>query len=378
MTNDQDQQDQNTPPPNSQADGGAGADSAAPTGDAQTSPTSNTPNPSHAGQASTQAKPQSASQQNETGSGGGGTAKAKSRGKSSGDSKTRAASGKASAFFSQLFDRVTSQDYTPWLAWGGRWFDLIQRDLRQACGLLTGLPLPHSATATIAKDTPPRFYWSFPLVGVIVAGLAVAPLLILAHLPIPNFLLAASVFLLAAFLTRGLHEDGLADLADSLGGQSPKARFAIMRDSRLGTFGVLALVIIVVVHIGGLTVMIDRGMLGGFVAAAAISRAMMVLQAWMHPPASDASHDDNDLGLAASMGQPSQTVMLVSLATATLVSFLFSGGLATFLAVLLGLVVTFVMGIFTRAHLGGVNGDALGATQQITSALAMIVMVASG
>ena len=280
-------------------------------------------------------------------------------------------SGKASRFVSTLIDRILGKDLSPWL-------DLIQTDLRQACGLLTRLPLPTSATAHIKTGTAPRFYWAFPLVGVIIAGLAAAPLLLLTILPIPNFLLAVFILLLAALLTGALHEDGLADLADSLGGQSPKARLAIMRDSSIGTFGVLALVIIVVVHVGALTVMIGSNMLGGWVAAAAISRAMMVLQAWMHPPArSSGIGNSSEAGLTAVLGQPSQTVVLVCLALATLVSFIFAGGLATFLAMLIGLVVSFIMGVFTRAHLGGVTGDALGATQQITSAVAMIVMVAS-
>lgn len=280
-------------------------------------------------------------------------------------------SGKASRFVSTLIDRILGKDLSPWL-------DLIQTDLRQACGLLTRLPLPTSATAHIKTGTAPRFYWAFPLVGVIIAGLAAAPLLLLTILPIPNFLLAVFILLLAALLTGALHEDGLADLADSLGGQSPKARLAIMRDSSIGTFGVLALVIIVVVHVGALTVMIGSNMLGGWVAAAAISRAMMVLQAWMHPPArSSGIGNSSEAGLTAVLGQPSQTVVLVCLALAVLVSFIFAGGLATFLAMLIGLVVSFIMGVFTRAHLGGVTGDALGATQQITSAVAMIVMVAS-
>lgn len=298
--------------------------------------------------------------------------------KSNSQSKSNAqhaSSGKASRFVSDLIDRILGKDLSPWL-------DLIQTDLRKACGLLTRLPLPTSATARIKGGEAPRFYWAFPLVGVIIAGLSAAPLLLLNFLPIPNFLLAVFILLLAALLTGALHEDGLADLADSLGGQSPKARLAIMRDSSIGTFGVLALVIIVVVHAGALTVMIGSNMLGGWVAAAAISRAMMVLQAWMHPPARSGSQNiaqniDGEAGLTAMLGQPSQAVMLVCLALATAVSFIFAGGLATFLAMLIGLVVSFVMGVFTRAHLGGVTGDALGATQQITSAVVMIVMVAS-
>ena len=88
-------------------------------------------------------------------------------------------------------------------------------------------------------------------------------------------------------MTGGLHEDGLADTADGLaGGRDPARKLEIMRDSRLGTFGVLALVLSVGLRAAALVAMREAIYAGlALVAAHAASRALVAAAMWALPPA---------------------------------------------------------------------------------------------
>ena len=111
--------------------------------------------------------------------------------------------------------------------------------LLSATQFLTRLPVrPLSYDA----NWLPRGAKYFPLVGVLVGCLGAAVLLLASAVwpaPLPQILALAATLL----ATGALHEDGLADCADSLGGSSREKRLAIMKDSRLGTYGALALMI---------------------------------------------------------------------------------------------------------------------------------------
>src|SRR5689334_21574812 len=116
----------------------------------------------------------------------------------------------------------------------------MSRHFFVALQFLTRVPvpsLPNSAPSDLGKATA-----FFPLVGVIVgAGAAMVFVLLERVLPVPAAVLCAIAF--AAFITGGFHEDGLADTFDGFGGGWTKDRvLEIMRDSRIGTYGALALV----------------------------------------------------------------------------------------------------------------------------------------
>src|SRR5579864_5025125 len=118
----------------------------------------------------------------------------------------------------------------------GDWPD----DLLIAAAFLTRMPIP---TPAVLPGRLAQASWAFPLVGVgvgLLGGLAYA---FAAWLGLPT--LAAALIAVAgtAALTGALHEDGLADTADGFGGgATPEAKLTIMRDSRNGAYGVLALI----------------------------------------------------------------------------------------------------------------------------------------
>jgi len=166
--------------------------------------------------------------------------------------------------------------------------------------------------------------------------------------PLAGALLALAI---AALATGGLHEDGLADTADGFGGgASRESKLEIMRDSRIGSYGVLALILTL-----GLTAtaMAESASLAGFVAVGAASRAAMLLPMAFLGPARQSG-----------LGHGATLVPDVRFAAALVITALLVlpalGVLVTTLAV------TAAMMALMKAQIGGQTGDTLGATQKLT------------
>ena len=112
-------------------------------------------------------------------------------------------------------------------------------DLRLALGLLTRLPLP--STPDMARGA--QAAWAWPLAGLAPAALAALAMTLGSALGVLPGVTAALGLAVSVMVTGAMHEDGLADTADGLwGGWTPERRLEIMKDSRLGTYGVLGLV----------------------------------------------------------------------------------------------------------------------------------------
>ncbi|PYD71140.1 adenosylcobinamide-GDP ribazoletransferase [Komagataeibacter swingsii] len=231
----------------------------------------------------------------------------------------------------------------------------LRADLVCGIGLLTRLPvgwlahdgLPYSMTRSI---------WCWPLVG---AGLGACGSLLYAGLrwlgiaALPAAGWSIGMLLLAC---GGLHEDGLADMADGCGGGRDRARkLEIMRDSRVGSYGVMALVIALLVRITALAAMPGAVAIMAMPVAGALARVAMAAVLWRLPPArSD--------GLASSMagvpGHALATCMgLAGLCAAVLLPW---PRAALACAVAAGAAV--IMCLFARRQIGGQTGDVLGAT----------------
>lgn len=225
-------------------------------------------------------------------------------------------------------------------------------DLRTALAFLTRLPA--GATGTDLA----RACWAFPLAGLAVGAIAggIYALALFLHLP-P--LAAALLALLAGALTTGaLHEDGLADAADGLGGNEPGQRLEIMRDSRIGTYGVLALIFGVGLRAAALGDIAAAGPgFAAIAAAAMVSRGL--LPAVMH-----ATPLASRTGLAAAVGRPGLTVAAIALGIAFFGAILLLGPALGAAALVLAAAAVAAMAMLARRTVGGYNGDTLGAAQQ--------------
>ncbi len=228
-------------------------------------------------------------------------------------------------------------------------------DIGVAFALLTRLPLPALPKPAFANQA--RAVWAFGLVGLVVGAIAAAVgwLAISAGLSV---MAAAGLALLAQItITGAMHEDGLADTADGLwGGFAPARRLEIMGDSRIGTYGVLALIM----SLGlrwvalGMVLKISPGLV---IAIAALSRAFMPLVMSALPFAR------ND-GLSRGVGRPgwrvsggAALVVAVVAVTACGPSLIIPIGLACLAVALLAAI--------SNAKIGGQTGDILGASQQV-------------
>ncbi|MEP3440664.1 MAG: adenosylcobinamide-GDP ribazoletransferase [Sulfitobacter sp.] len=236
------------------------------------------------------------------------------------------------------------------------------RQLMLAAVLLTRLPLPALPEAAFAAG--PRAVWAYPIVGLGVglAGALAGQIALALGLPV----LAASVLALAAMmlLTGAMHEDGLADVCDGFwGGFTPERRLEIMRDSQIGTYGVLALMTVTALRISALLVLLE-GHWTALPAAAALSRGMMPALMSALPPA---RRD----GLSQSVGKPSRRVALLAISISAVVA-LVTLGLFGLVAFGVAALVTIGMAALAKAKVGGQTGDVLGATQQLSEAAILL------
>ena len=177
----------------------------------------------------------------------------------------------------------------------------------------------------------------------------------------------------AVLITRALHEDGLADTADGLGPHAlePARRLEIMRDSRNGTFGVLALALSVLIKVACLAQFSGATGLVVLIAAHALSRSVLAYPLLAFSPI----HAD---GLGAQAGKPTDNDVWLTIAIGAALAFLLLLGKGFFAALFTPLIAVGA-GIFAShwiaKRIGGYTGDTLGAVQQ-KAEIAFLVVAA--
>ncbi|TNC70863.1 adenosylcobinamide-GDP ribazoletransferase [Rubellimicrobium roseum] len=239
-------------------------------------------------------------------------------------------------------------------------------DVAESLMLLTRLPVPWR----LAAPRGARAAWAWPLAGAVVgllaAGVAAGALALGLAPPV-----AAALALAAqALATGGLHEDGLSDSADGLwGGATPERRLEIMKDSRIGSYGALALVLGLLIRWSALAALFAQGAVWGPVlAAAALSRWPMALLLGALPPAREG-------GLARLVGRPQAGTLLLG-GLAALVLALLASGIAALGAALAVAAIAWAWTRLVRARLGGQTGDTCGAAQQLSEIAALLALSA--
>ena len=230
-----------------------------------------------------------------------------------------------------------------------------------AITFLTRIPLGRLISvdsSDIARGAP-----LFPLVGAAV-GAAAAGVALLLQPPLSPFLAATLATALTVALTGAFHLDGLADTLDATGGMTRERSLEIMRDSRIGSFGAAGLALALLVRVAAIAQLVaGGGVLGGLIAAGAVSRGAAVALAGAVPYARVSGGVLT--GRAGLWGVPiAAAVALAALRLDGLVVI----GAAAITAILLGLVF--------KAWLGGVTGDTLGATSETTELLALLIAAA--
>jgi len=242
------------------------------------------------------------------------------------------------------------------------------REFSVAAAFLTRLPLRPSGLVGCGDLATAA--WAFPLVGVIVGGVAGCTLWVAAQWNLDPLVCALLGLVAGSLITGALHEDGLADFADGLGaGGDRSRRLEIMRDSHLGVYGVLALVFSVGLRAGAVGGIGEPGMaICAILAAAIVSRGLLPMIMVLTPPA-------RADGLGRSAGRPDLTNALVALGLAVIGTVLFMEPGLAITALIAAMLAAGVIAIQAKRSIGGHTGDVLGAAQQVSE---IVVLTAAG
>ncbi len=232
----------------------------------------------------------------------------------------------------------------------------LAEDLVLAMTFMTRLPLPVAWIR--ARRRLADAYWAMPLAGAVVGACLAATVVLGQLIGLGPLASAVAGVALATILTGALHEDGLADLCDGLGGAGDRARrLEIMDDPRIGTYGTGALVLAVLMQcalVAQLAVGLDRwSFVFTLAGAGAAARAALPTVFLALPPAKSG-------GLARCFGRPggATTIAGLGLTIAGLIACLGWNGAMIGVGAVAGNAI--IAGLAAR-YLGGYTGDVLGA-----------------
>ena len=226
------------------------------------------------------------------------------------------------------------------------------QDLVAAFTLLTRLPVARFGSSSDLA----RSVWAFPVVGMVIGSVGGLVYWAGFRLGMPPVLAGAWTLTAILILTGAFHEDGLADTADGFGGGRTRERkLEIMRDSRIGSYGALALGLSLILRIGAVAALARPGMvLAALIVAGAMGRGGMIVTLLMlHPARPD--------GMAAGMSDIPCWSAVLGLALVGLTAFIGLPVKSALFVAILSLVTVFAVAKLAQAQIGGHSGDVLGA-----------------
>ncbi len=245
------------------------------------------------------------------------------------------------------------------------------RELVAAVRFLSVLPMPGSMQIFDKDEAAPRLVIGceyFSLVGLLLALLLWFLVLILTPL-VPQLALAALLVAALVMLTGGLHLDGLMDSCDGLfGGSTRERKLEMMRDSSVGSFGVLGGVCIVLLKFALFASLSIHALPLALLVALPSARWAMVLALRVFPSA-------RPTGLGAAFHQAVTTKRLVLASIIALVIVLVAGQFIGLLVWVTVTVTALVPGLWITRSIGGLTGDSYGAIEEVGEVVALLVLV---
>ena len=213
---------------------------------------------------------------------------------------------------------------------------------------------------------------AFSLVGLIVGGLSGTVYITASFLGVPALVAALLAIAAQVLITGALHEDAIGDVADGFGGGSDKQKkLAIMRDSRVGTYAVVTLILVIGIKSAAISAVSDSLM--GFaiiVTAASVSRGLMSWALYFLPTA-------RDDGLGRGAGHPDMMAPLWSTFLLIAIAVLILGPQLGAIALFAAICGATLMGLIAWRQIGGQTGDVLGAIQQVSELAVLVACLAA-
>lgn len=218
-----------------------------------------------------------------------------------------------------------------------------------------------------AGGTITQAAWAFPLVGVLVGLIGALVYALAAGAGLPAWPAAALAVAATMAVTGCLHEDGLADTVDGFGGGGTRERkLEIMRDSRIGVYGVAALTLSILIRVSALASLGAPSLvLLALIGAHGAARAVMpVVMYFVQPARSD--------GLSAGVGEPPLESVAAAAVLGVLILLICLGWPGLAALILLAIAAAFLIWL-TLSQIGGQTGDVLGAVEQVSEILILLV-----
>jgi adenosylcobinamide-GDP ribazoletransferase len=245
---------------------------------------------------------------------------------------------------------------------------LKERTGELTASLLFLTRLHYGSPASASGATLAPAVWAFPIVGVVVGFIGAVVYWLAGRMDLPNWPAAALALAATMAVTGCLHEDGLADTVDGFGGgKTRESKLDIMRDSRIGAYGVCALVLSVLLRVSALASLSGSALaVPALIAAHAVARTAMPVFMYFIPPArSD--------GLSAAAGRPAgeRTALAAALGIVILVFCL--GPLAGLEAIILVAIAVALLAWLSLSQIDGQTGDVLGAVEQVSEIIVLLV-----
>lgn len=245
----------------------------------------------------------------------------------------------------------------------------VVADLRMAASFVTILPVASSKPA--ADGAVARATWALPVAGLLVGLAGALVYKIASRCGLTPNLAALLALATTTLITGALHEDGLADTADGLGGGRTRARkLEIMRDSRIGTYGTCALILSFGLRWSALATIANPWLVTlALCAAHAGARAGVPAFMSLVPPA-------RPDGLSASAGSPPGRSVAIAFALGTVALVLALGPAKALVGLILLSLAGLLLARLAIRQIGGQTGDILGAFEQLGEILILLVAAA--
>ncbi len=244
----------------------------------------------------------------------------------------------------------------------------IARPFVFAWHFLTAIPLSRKAHEPAATELAASMAW-YPVVGILIGGGLVGTDWALGKIFAPE-VVNALLILELVLLTRGLHQDGLADTLDGLaGGRTAADRLEIMRDPRIGAIGATGLFLSLLLRYAALLALPAALRLPALLCMPALGRWAMVTVAWASPYARREGGLASPFLTHLTWGHLSTATAALSIALSLM--FGLRGALVILVA---GAALLIVVWRTCRIWFGGITGDALGATNEVTEILFLLLV----
>jgi cobalamin 5'-phosphate synthase/cobalamin synthase len=237
------------------------------------------------------------------------------------------------------------------------------KSLLASIAFCTRIPI---STAFDAEDVGRAARW-FPLIGAMLGAISLALSRVL--LPVlPATIVAVLILVVEVLVTGALHYDGLADTLDGLGGgKSPEDRMRIMRDHVIGSYGATALILLVALKAASITALISVSKYSPYLLLApVIARWNIVLLSLCFPYARPCEAVSRHIG-KTELAWASVLTACITLGAASWRGAVCWGAAA---------IAAVLFGNFCLRKIGGVTGDTLGATEQISESIVLLLGVA--